>query len=64
MLDDLYDIYVFNLYFEQILVDEDQVTTRLRYWKTMATPLLSRPLFTDNRKSNDNTSEQFLQAQS
>lgn len=50
---DLYEFYVFHLYFEQILVDEDQVETRLRFHRTMSTPLLPRPVFIENRKSND-----------
>ncbi|XP_039996264.1 uncharacterized protein LOC120797064 [Xiphias gladius] len=46
---DLYEFYVFNLYFEQILVDEDHVETRLRVQRRLATPLLPRPVFTDNQ---------------
>ncbi|XP_042368616.1 uncharacterized protein LOC121962426 [Plectropomus leopardus] len=47
--DDLYEFYVFHLYLEQILSDEDHVETRLRFHRTLATPLLPRPVFTENR---------------
>lgn len=47
---DLYEYYVFHLYVEQISMDEDDVNTRLRFQKTLATPLLPRPVFTENRK--------------
>ncbi|XP_034425248.1 uncharacterized protein LOC117752166 [Hippoglossus hippoglossus] len=46
---DLYEYYIFHLYLEQILVDEDHVDTRLRFHTTLATPLLARPVFTENR---------------
>ncbi|XP_054456993.1 uncharacterized protein LOC129093108 [Anoplopoma fimbria] len=46
---DLHEFYIFDLYLEQISVDEDQVHTRLRFHRTLATPLLSRPVFTENR---------------
>ncbi|XP_076581730.1 uncharacterized protein LOC143317460 [Chaetodon auriga] len=46
---DLYEFYVFHLYLEQILVDEDHVETRIRFHRTLATPLLPRPVFTENR---------------
>ncbi|XP_045897980.1 uncharacterized protein LOC123965525 [Micropterus dolomieu] len=45
----LYEFYVFDLYLEQISVDEDQVETRLRFHRTLATPLLPHPVFTANR---------------
>ncbi|KAM7366287.1 hypothetical protein PAMP_015738 [Pampus punctatissimus] len=45
----LYEYYIFNLYLEQILVDEDHVETRLRFHRTLATPLLPCPVFTENR---------------
>ncbi|XP_056225235.1 uncharacterized protein LOC130164491 isoform X2 [Seriola aureovittata] len=47
--DDLYEYYVFHLYLEQISVDEDHVDTRLRFHRTLSTPLLPRPVFTENR---------------
>ncbi len=47
--DDLYEFYVVHLYLEQILLDEDNVETRLRFHRTLATPLLSRPVFTENQ---------------
>uniref|UniRef100_UPI0037E7FA49 uncharacterized protein n=1 Tax=Semicossyphus pulcher TaxID=241346 RepID=UPI0037E7FA49 len=46
---DLYEFYVFHLYVEQILVDEDLVETRLRFHRTLATPLLPCPVFTENQ---------------
>ncbi|XP_070786318.1 uncharacterized protein [Enoplosus armatus] len=46
---DLYEFYVFDLYLEQISVDEDHIDTRLRFHRTLATPLLPRPVFTENR---------------
>ncbi|XP_045897321.1 uncharacterized protein LOC123964322 [Micropterus dolomieu] len=45
----LYEFYVFDLYLEQISVDEDQVETRLRFQGTLATPVLPHPVFTANR---------------
>ncbi|XP_035849390.1 uncharacterized protein LOC116049020 isoform X2 [Sander lucioperca] len=45
----LYEFYIFHLYLEQISVDEDHVDTRLRIHRTLATPLLTRPVFTENR---------------
>ncbi|KAM3590717.1 uncharacterized protein V6R79_015023 [Siganus canaliculatus] len=51
MSEELYEFYTFNLYFEQISTDEDNVDTRLRLHRTLSTPLLSRPLFTENRTS-------------
>ncbi|XP_044040849.1 uncharacterized protein LOC122870603 isoform X2 [Siniperca chuatsi] len=45
----LYEFYIFDLYLEQISVDEDNVDTRIRFHKTLATPLLPRPVFTENR---------------
>ncbi|XP_044040527.1 uncharacterized protein LOC122870421 [Siniperca chuatsi] len=46
---DLYEFYVFHLYLEQILLDEDHVETRLRFHRTLATPLLPHPIFTANQ---------------
>uniref|UniRef100_A0A4W6D2Y6 ZP-domain containing protein Ig-like domain-containing protein n=1 Tax=Lates calcarifer TaxID=8187 RepID=A0A4W6D2Y6_LATCA len=51
--DDLYEYYVFHLYLEQISVDEDHVDTRLRVHRTLATPLLPCPVFTENRTVNE-----------
>ncbi|XP_070786321.1 uncharacterized protein [Enoplosus armatus] len=45
---DLYEFYVFHLYLEQILVDEDHVETRLRFHRTLATPMLPYHVFTEN----------------
>ncbi|KAM7366288.1 hypothetical protein PAMP_015739 [Pampus punctatissimus] len=45
---DLYEYYIFNLYLEQIS-NEDHVETRLRFHRTLATPLLPCPVFTENR---------------
>lgn len=46
--DKLYRFYVFNLYFEQILVDENHLETRLQFHRMLATPLLPWPVFTNN----------------
>ncbi|XP_063756404.1 uncharacterized protein LOC134875728 isoform X2 [Eleginops maclovinus] len=46
---DLYEFYVFHLYLEQILVDEDHVETRIRFLRTLVTPLLPRPIFAENQ---------------
>ncbi|CAJ1086212.1 uncharacterized protein LOC117807238 [Xyrichtys novacula] len=46
---DLFEYYVFDLYLEELSMNEDQVDTRLRCQRTLATPLLPRPLFTENR---------------
>ncbi|KAF0029252.1 hypothetical protein F2P81_018357 [Scophthalmus maximus] len=46
---DLYEYYIFHLYLEQISMDGDHVDTRLRLHRTLATPLLQRPVFTENR---------------
>ncbi|GAA6216320.1 uncharacterized protein LOC108880004 [Lates japonicus] len=51
--EDLYEFHVFNLYLEQILVDEDHVQTRLRLHRTWATPLLPHPVFTHNQTVNE-----------
>ncbi|AWO97592.1 putative histone deacetylase complex subunit SAP25 [Scophthalmus maximus] len=45
----LREFYIFNLYLEQTLVDEDDAETRMRLHRTLATPLLLRPVFTVNR---------------
>ncbi|XP_071316154.1 uncharacterized protein [Trachinotus anak] len=47
--DDLYEYYIFHLYLEQLSVDEDHIDTRLRFHRTLATPLLPCPVFTENR---------------
>ncbi|KAI4808710.1 hypothetical protein KUCAC02_000758 [Chaenocephalus aceratus] len=47
--DDLYEFYVYQLYLEQILVDEDRVETRIRSLRTLATPLLPSPIFAENQ---------------
>ncbi|XP_042367932.1 LOW QUALITY PROTEIN: uncharacterized protein LOC121961899 [Plectropomus leopardus] len=47
--DGLHEFYIFHLYLEQISVDEDHVDTRLRFHRTLATPLLPRSVFTENR---------------
>ncbi|TKS92866.1 hypothetical protein D9C73_027147 [Collichthys lucidus] len=41
----LHEFYVFRLYLEQISVNEDHIDTRLRYHRTLATPLLPRPVY-------------------
>uniref|UniRef100_A0A3Q3WVG5 Uncharacterized protein n=1 Tax=Mola mola TaxID=94237 RepID=A0A3Q3WVG5_MOLML len=46
---ELYEFYLFDLYLEQITAEDDNVDTRLRFYRTLATPLLPRPLFTENR---------------
>ncbi|CAB1423932.1 unnamed protein product [Pleuronectes platessa] len=45
---DLYEYYIFHLHLEQIAGDEDHVDTRLRSHRTLLTPLLPRPVFTEN----------------
>ncbi|XP_034082260.1 uncharacterized protein LOC117552758 isoform X1 [Gymnodraco acuticeps] len=47
--DDLYEFYVYHLYLEQILVDEDRVETRICSLRTLATPLLPSPIFAENQ---------------
>ncbi|KAF3837105.1 hypothetical protein F7725_004569 [Dissostichus mawsoni] len=47
--DNLYEFYVYHLYLEQILVDEDRVETRIRFLRTLATPLLPSSIFTENQ---------------
>ncbi|XP_030286620.1 uncharacterized protein LOC115589692 [Sparus aurata] len=49
MTGELYEFYSFHLYLEQILMDEDQVETRLRCHRTLNTPLLPRPVVTENQ---------------
>lgn len=46
---DLYEFYTFDFYLEQILEDEDHVETRLRSHRMLTTPLLPRPVFTENQ---------------
>ncbi|XP_060887980.1 uncharacterized protein LOC132958917 [Labrus mixtus] len=45
----LYEFYILHLYLEQILVDEDLVETRLRFFRTLSTTLLPRPVVTENQ---------------
>ncbi|XP_034713275.1 zona pellucida protein AX 4 [Etheostoma cragini] len=45
----LYEFYMFHFYFEQISLDGDHVDTRLRVHRTLATPLVPRPVSTANR---------------
>ncbi|XP_071388115.1 zona pellucida protein AX 4 [Centroberyx affinis] len=50
VMDNLYyEFYIFHLYLEQMFADEDHVDTRLRLFRPLATPMLSRPAFTSNR---------------
>ncbi|XP_063756406.1 uncharacterized protein LOC134875730 isoform X1 [Eleginops maclovinus] len=46
---DLYEVYFFDLYLEQVSLAEDHMDTRLRFRKTLTTPLLPRPVFTENK---------------
>ncbi|XP_011604983.2 uncharacterized protein [Takifugu rubripes] len=46
--DGLKEFYIFNLYVEQILLDEDQIDARLGLFRTLVTPLLPRPLLCVN----------------
>ncbi|XP_029310865.1 LOW QUALITY PROTEIN: uncharacterized protein LOC115023772 [Cottoperca gobio] len=45
----LYEFYIFDLYLEQVFVNEDHMDTRLRVHRTLTTPLLSRPVSSENR---------------
>ncbi|XP_030609883.1 uncharacterized protein LOC115797441 isoform X2 [Archocentrus centrarchus] len=45
---DLYEYYIFNLYLEQISVDEAKIAARLRFHRTLVTPLQPHPVFTLN----------------
>ncbi|XP_051911499.1 uncharacterized protein LOC127593827, partial [Hippocampus zosterae] len=45
---DLYEFYTFHVYVEQMFEDED-AETRLRLHRLLTTPLLPRPLWTQNR---------------
>ncbi|XP_020483403.2 uncharacterized protein [Labrus bergylta] len=47
--EELHEFYIFHLYLEQTLVDEDLVETRLRFFRTLSTPLLPRPVVTENQ---------------
>ncbi|KAG7243420.1 hypothetical protein INR49_011877 [Caranx melampygus] len=49
VIGDLSEFYIFSLYLEQILVDEDLMETRVRYHRTLATPLLHCPLVDANQ---------------
>uniref|UniRef100_A0A3B4B7N4 Uncharacterized protein n=1 Tax=Periophthalmus magnuspinnatus TaxID=409849 RepID=A0A3B4B7N4_9GOBI len=46
---DLFEFYTYDLYTEQLSVDEDGIETRLRTLRTMSTPLLTRALLDENR---------------
>eukprot|EP00064_Thunnus_orientalis_P016110 superscaffoldBa00003122_g16173 len=50
---DLYEYYIFLLYLEQISANEDHVDTRLRFHRILTTPLLPRPVFTENNVPED-----------
>ncbi|KAM6936675.1 uncharacterized protein PEZ65_006729 [Lycodopsis pacificus] len=56
VLGDLFEIYVFHLYLEQILADDDRVETRVRFQRTLSTPLLPHPVFTENQTVADELS--------
>ncbi|XP_034425065.1 uncharacterized protein LOC117752046 [Hippoglossus hippoglossus] len=45
----LHEFYVFNLYLEQIFVNKDLEETRLRFHRTLATPMLPLQVFTVNQ---------------
>ncbi|XP_077357257.1 uncharacterized protein LOC144004145 isoform X2 [Festucalex cinctus] len=45
---DLYEFYTFHVYLEQMF-EHEEAETRLRLHRTLTTPLLPRPLFTQNR---------------
>nr|XP_020484894.1 uncharacterized protein LOC109980739 [Labrus bergylta] len=47
--DGLFEYYMFDLYLDLYFVDEDHLETRLRCHRTLATPLLPRPLFAEDR---------------
>lgn len=47
----LFEFYIFNLYVEQLLLEGDQIDARLRFFRTLVTPLLPRPLFWENSES-------------
>lgn len=49
--DGLYEFYIFNLYVEQILLDDEQIDARLGLFRTLVTPPLPRPLFCINGES-------------
>lgn len=52
-LGELVEVYVFELYLEQVTTDDDNVTTRLRVHKTLESPLLQHPLLFENSESNN-----------
>ncbi|KAK9523137.1 hypothetical protein VZT92_019554 [Zoarces viviparus] len=56
VLGGLFEIYLFHLYLEQILADEDLVETRVRFQRTLSTPLLPHPVFTKNQTVVDELS--------
>ncbi|XP_047452861.1 uncharacterized protein LOC125015204 [Mugil cephalus] len=47
--DGLYELYIFNLYLAQTLLDEDRVETVIRFHRTLVTRPLPRTLFTENQ---------------
>lgn len=51
-LGELVELYVFELYLEQVSTDDDNVATRLRVHKTLDSPLLQRPLLFENSESD------------
>lgn len=53
-LDELVELYVFELYLEQVSTDDnnDNVATRLRVHKTLDSPPLQRPLLFENSESD------------
>lgn len=51
-LGELVELYVFELYLEQVSTDDDNVTTRLRVHKTLESPLLQRLLLFENSESD------------
>ncbi|XP_029382800.1 zona pellucida protein AX 4 [Echeneis naucrates] len=50
---ELLESYVFHLYLEQILAGEDHIDTRLRLQRTLSTPPLLRPVFTEDRTAQE-----------
>uniref|UniRef100_A0A3B3WD46 Uncharacterized protein n=1 Tax=Poecilia mexicana TaxID=48701 RepID=A0A3B3WD46_9TELE len=52
--DGLSEFYIFNLYLKQTSVDERHEETVLWFHRTLVTPLLSSPLFTEDQTDVDN----------
>ncbi|TNN67940.1 hypothetical protein EYF80_021909 [Liparis tanakae] len=46
---ELHEFYAFHLYLEQILADPNRVETRIRFQRTLSTPLLPRFIFTEDQ---------------